>query len=216
MKCNVIEKGEVMKNILAVFAAALLLAVGSVYPAFATPLSMSLKDSPDLMAEYVTVDYRAATHSFTADGFVGTYHKDHTEIYDYFNSSLRLSALLDGDGKLLSGSLDIGNINGPTPLLTGNLIAFGFEEGGPTMQFLFDNLGGSLAADFGARAFLTLNFTGFENSANGFRSDFGNPFGSATADVEAPAVPEPSTVSLLLLGAGALVAARRRRSASAA
>jgi hypothetical protein len=197
---------------LIVYAAFLAAAVVA-RPAAATPLTTSMTTYPDITSSFISVNYDATADLFKADGFVSSYTDSHATTDYAYSYLFNITAAIAQDGSFSSGSLDLVNSQDPSDhLLTGRLIALGYARNDPTMQFLFDQTSGSLATVFGPQAFVYLDFSGFQNASDGFGADFGN-YGDAMSDTQAPAaVPEPSTVSLLLVGAGALLLARRRSS----
>jgi hypothetical protein len=197
-----------------VLLAAFLTAGLAATPASATPLSMPLQTYPDVTSSFITVQYDAISDAFSANGFVSAYKPNSSTEIDYSNYLFKITASIADNGTFSSGILDMVNMaNSTDHLLTGNLVALGFANNDPTMQFLFNNTGGSLESDFGLQSFVTLNYSGFDKTGLGFSDNFDNvAYGDGTSDTQAPAVPEPSTISLLLLGAGGLLLARRRRS----
>jgi hypothetical protein len=196
-----------------VFCAALLLASLLARPVSATPLNLSLQFSPDVMSSFVTVNYNASTGAFNADGFVSSYNGPTSPSHDITDYNFDITATIDAGGTFGHGSLDIWYYLDPSDhLLTGELFAFGYSD--HLLEFLFNNLQGPLQSDFGAVAAVTLEDNDFITTPG---QSFGDSFPTVTAnyytsDTGVPAVPEPSTISLLLLGVGGMVLARRRRS----
>lgn len=198
-----------------VFCAALLLASLLTRPVSAAPLNLSLQFSPDVFSSSVTVNYNSSNGAFSADGWVAAYNgltSSPDAITDY---NFNITATIAADGTLVNGNLDLYNgvLDPSDHLLTGELFAFGYSD--HLLEFLFKNLQGPLQSDFGAVAAVTLEDYGFYSLPGNDR--FGDSFRAQTGDYNTsdtgvPAVPEPSTISLLLLGAGGLVLARRRRS----
>jgi hypothetical protein len=108
------------------------------------------------------------------------------------------------------GTLNIGG------LLSGSLVQFGSDPGaGGRLQFLFGSPGGSLVAD---GTFLpkpvSVMFTGLTNAYPGtWDRDWSSHY-NATAEIRSDdpvltSVPEPSTLLLMLIGAGGITARRR-------
>jgi hypothetical protein len=203
-----------------ILAAVCLMAGLLTQTASASPLNLQLNYYPDLMSDNILVSYKSDTRVFDAFGYAETYKPTSTPSdwqtlspYDF-----HISAIINSDGTFNSGALDIFSENSSEHLLQGNLSAlgFGYNTGSsdPTMEFLFKDITGTLATDYGALAGVVLGFSGVQfNPTTNVLVSFGNMnsdgFGIGTSDTKAPAssVPEPSTMSLLLfglLGAGAL------------
>ncbi|MBJ6723709.1 PEP-CTERM sorting domain-containing protein [Geomesophilobacter sediminis] len=196
---------------------ALLAATFAAVPAGATQINVPYTYFPDLNSAFIGVGYDYGSSTFTANGYVNTYQKssDSSSLTDaYFLSSFSLTAAISHSGVFSSGSLDIENINDPsTPLLTGNLIALGYDKNDPVMQFLFNNVGGSLKDDFGSQVLVILGNSGFDLATDGFGASFNNyEFSDAVSDTHPAPVPEPGTVTLLLFGGAGLFLARLRKS----
>ncbi len=108
---------------------------------------------------------------------------------------------LTSSGLTINGTTTVGGFSFTGDLLTGELISLiGGDSNIGLYEFSFRTTGGKLA-DF------------ISNGAAGtiFITDADDSYGG-TADIKAPApVPEPATMSLMLVGGSALVAFRRRR-----
>ncbi|NJM55440.1 MAG: hypothetical protein HC841_05575 [Verrucomicrobiae bacterium] len=146
---------------------------------------------------------------------------------------LTIEAKVDSTGTLIGGGSGhdfklVGSVSrmgtvyeGPLPLLTGEITAFGFQESGNTDQFdfQFTGTGGSLLADFQLTAFAADITTTATMLAPGFNGDFTTSFsGSANGIVGATrnAVPDAGgTLSLLAAAMIGVVAVRRRAVSSA-
>lgn len=180
--------------------------------ASATPLDLVLPPSPDIVSQFITVDYAAATGTLSADGYA-------LELADGVGGpeairggTFGLHAILDDLGNLQAGgTLSIGGTiptigaNSGT-LLTGTLTSFGFRPvGGDPLEFLFEVTGGDLAGLYGELGAVILSGTGFAGS---FASDFGSGIMQSVSDT-AP-VPEPSAALVFMLGA--LVVGKASRS----
>ncbi len=179
-------------------------------PAQGSLLGLTLLRSPDITSGFITVGYDAGTQVFTASGFSLTLDGLDFDVIGSFDYSLQL----DGFGGLISGSLTItGSVGGfGPPLLTGDVTAFGFQDGGGDLfEILFTVTGGDLATpahygDPGAVGGVIMNANGSDFDGT-FDDDFGN-IGTGTSNT-AP-IPEPATLVLLAI-AGGLVARRRRQ-----
>jgi hypothetical protein len=202
-----------------ILAALCLMAGLLAQPASASLLNLSLNHLPDLMSDNILVSYDAGSGAFDAFGFAETYTKSGSPQTILFPYDFHISAIIHTDGSFSAGTLDIFNENNTSEhLLQGNLSAlgFGFNTGSadPTMDFLFKDITGTYAPDYGALAGVVLGFSGLPiTPTNNILVSFNNMnidgVGIGTSDTKAPAssVPEPSTMSLLLfglLGAGAL------------
>ena len=207
------------------FLAALVAAVLSFSPvARATPLGLNLLPFPDIASTSIDVVYNAGSDLFTADGAAVSLNLGGGPLNITGGGLFDLDAMIDGSGVLTGGTLTITGTVGTTftggTLLTGTLTDFGFIDppGGDIFEFLFNVTGGDLAASFGPlggvildAAFPSSDFDGtftanFDNLGSG-----GAGFGAGVSDT-AP-VPEPATLSLMLLGGGGLFAIRRRKKA---
>ena len=182
------------------------------------PLNLVLEESPDIMAGGIDVVYTAANGSLVLDGDALTLYDGIVEPAESItNGTFNITATVDLSGNVIDGSINIGGtfprlgFNSGT-LLTGDLTAFGFPDaGGDPLEFLFAVSGGDAAPMFGPYAGGSiLSFTWYPGSFEyDWDNNFGMPgFGNAMGDT-APVVPEPCTVSLLVLGA--LFARRRKR-----
>ena len=201
--------------LLGLFATALL---GSA-PAMATPLGLTLADTPDIASAFIDVVYNAGTDTLTANGFALTL--DAPPSNPIAGGLFSLTANVDDSGNLLGGTLTIsGTVAGlgfnSGTLLTANLTAFGFvDAGGDPLEFLFDVTGGDAAGLFGSTGGMILGQSGFEGD---WASDWDNLLsgipgtGQGSADTAGTPVSEPGILLLQALGLTLLLVARRRRS----
>jgi len=188
-------------------------------------LNLTLADFPDIVSGFIDISYDASTDAstgmFIASGFAFQL-KDGSGIESIDSGIFNLVATIDSSGTLLAGgTLTIGGtIAGlgftSGTLLTGDLTAFGFPDGGgDPLEFLFDVTGGDAAGLYGSTAGIILGFSGFGGD---FTTDFDNLDGTmagtgyGVADTAPIATPVPA--ALWLFGSGLLCLAgmtRRRR-----
>jgi|LGOV01.1.fsa_nt_gb hypothetical protein len=179
----------------------------------ATSLNLELFDHPDIFSSFIDVTYDAGSDSFTASGFAMELQDNTGTTYNIDNGSFNIGATIDESGIAGPGTLFIGGtvsalgFNSGT-LLKGTLTAFGFPDTvgvSDPFEFLFDVTDGDWAGDIGPVAGVILTNTDFGGS---FSSNFANN-GDGLSNTGTP-VPEPATLSLLLLGGGGLCALRKR------
>ena len=167
-------------------------------------LNLELQSSPDVTSGFISVNYSAASDELTAVGFAS--HLNNVVIDPM--GTFDIIAMIDDAGNLSGGSISIADGSAVT-LIAGTIYAFGYQDGGGELfEFAFTPTEGSLLGDYGtASGGVILNLQSFGFGFTGsFTSDFSN-FGTGTADT-APVVPEPATLSLLMVG---LIAARKKR-----
>ena len=195
-----------------------LLLILMVVPAQAIPLNLLLVDFPHITSGFIDVTYDAGTEQFVASGFALTLADGSgpPEIISFTSPNYNITSKIDALGIAISGTLTITGTVGSFmsgTLLTGDLFAFGFRpEGGDPLEFLFDVTGGDLAPSFGPIVGTILGGTNFGGS---FAANFDNlingiPGTGLGVNNTAP-IPEPGTLSLMLLGSGAFLAFLRKR-----
>lgn len=182
----------------------------------ATPvLSLDLQDFPDVLAQFILVDYDAGTDSLTADGTAVQYDDDGVgDAEPILNGTFSLSSIIDDVG-FTSGSL---TITGTIPSLgfnSGTLLTGTLTDGGTPpppgisdqLHFTFDDTGGDLAPSYSAgTGGIVMSFTGFPGD---FSADFGSSSGAADISL---VVPEPGSLTICaLLSASLLGLSYRRR-----
>ena len=173
------------------------------------------------MGSFISLSYDASSGAFEASGFTTDYASGSVTLQGA--GSYTLSAIITQSGVLTSGTLTIdGDIGfGTTNLLTGNLSAIGFDNnGGDIFEFRFtvtegdsivvNDFGGVGVSDGGV--ILTAWFgEGDVPFTGSWTSNFSNSgTGSGVADSTLVVVPEPSSISLLLVGSLVCVVARLR------
>jgi hypothetical protein len=192
-----------------------------------TPVSLL----PDLTGSQMYVAYNASTYAFVASGYTSDYNDLSGDVgaYSPSDTSYYLSATINNLGNLTGGALTIsGDIGaGDTTLLTANLVtgaagtAFGYGDGSDNIfQFLFNVTGGSLESAFGGHGagggiVLSAEFGGNPGdtpfTGSWFSSFNNNGSDSPNGAIDSFAVPEPSSILLVLVGGVLLAGARRCR-----
>jgi hypothetical protein len=178
-------------------------------------------NAPDFGADFLNVTYVASNDTFQATGFITDYANGTVPLVGL--GAYTLSATITDDGLLTAGTLLVeGDVGQRTEtLLTGTLNAFGFVDppGGSVFEFLFTITGGNptVVQDFGGTnaancgiildAWFVNGGTAFSGS---WSNDFNNDGFSGLSDTFA-AVPEPSSILLVLLGGVCCAAWLRRR-----
>jgi hypothetical protein len=178
-----------------------LMALVSMCAAHASPLNLVLSQTPDILVQLTDMEYDAGTDLFTADGLAVNLNDDGSpDLISGGNFSL--SASIDDTGTLAGGTLSVtGTIAGlgynSGTLLTGNLTAFGFlDGGGDPLEFLFEVTGGDAAGLYPSVAGAILTSTGFGGIGD-FTTGFTN---SGTGNVNIAPVPLPAAVWLFVTG----------------
>jgi hypothetical protein len=188
--------------------------------ASATPIHLVLGSQTDIMSFAVSIVYDASDESFTANGFAASWTNGGvtTGIMD---GVFDLSATIDFEGHASGGSLTISDST--STLLTGNLVAFGFDDEALSepdpFEFLFENttVGSTVGAMLGPQFGVILTSTTLlpVNPIGGtvFEQDFSASY-AGIADAAVP-IPEPGSAVLMGLGLVMLsVAGRTRRDTS--
>jgi hypothetical protein len=206
---------------------AALLVVATANSAQAGPLNL-VQHAPDVTSTFVLVNYSAGV--FDALGTPVSFDVDGSAPPDYSiagpGQSFHVHASINPlNGSLLSGTVSvtgkIASISATSgTLLTGNLTAFGFQNGGGDIfEFKFDVTGGDLAAAYyGSTGGVIIdaagsNFTGsFTSSFTNDPDGFGFAVGVAdTFPVTTAQVPEASSLALAGACIGLVAVGRKFR-----
>lgn len=158
-------------------------------PVAATPLELT-KSYPDITSQDVYA---------VADGFVGSaslFSDAEDSSSNITGGSFNLDSFIGGDFTI-SGSFSYGGTDYSGALLTGKVTAAG-DDGYGLYEYLFTVDGGTAASLFGG-----IGVTG---------GTIIDTWSQVADTFPAAPVPEPATLSLMLIGGSALVALRRRRS----
>jgi hypothetical protein len=197
--------------------AALAYAVGQPRAADATPLNLTLPDSPDIFSGQIDLTYDTDTGALAADGFSLQFVFGAGQTADIVDGTFSIDINVDATGALLPGGAgllitgDIDTDGDSVPdysgtLLSGEISQFGANGSGPgVFEFVFDVTGGSLVPTFfGSQAGVVLGADGNSTFTGSFAVDFSNLSGglagTGTGNSDTAPVPEPGT--MLLLGAG--------------
>jgi len=183
---------------------------------YAGPLNIALDSDPVLgtTGAPLTMTFNALTGLFQASGTATFWTgKDASQTALAF----KVLATFSG-GQPTTASLIVGSEASPFLSATG-LAGFAFSAAkGGTIEFLFDNVGGSSSLFSGADQ-LDVQITANANFAPQFTSSWALPVTGNTAvvrqtDTPGDPVPEPSALLALVAGAGGLLLRRRRRAAN--
>jgi hypothetical protein len=198
------------RGLLAVF---LVLTISSASQA--GPLDIVIEPYPVITAGFITSTYNATTGAFFASGWALTLDTGLAP-QTTITTPFRLAATIDSaTGRATNGNVVIGNTT--SPLLSGlTLLGFAFTavQGG-TLEFLFGDTGGSYVPGiFPNKPIDVMLVTGSTFLGN-FNTSWNSSSNTATIrDPDPPtSTPEPSTLLLMVAGAGALFRQIRKRRA---
>jgi len=195
---------------------------------FTASFDLLFKNQNSVPADRFSFNFGNLTGTFPRDGEAGLWSSGQTGsmlslVWDFYDNAPTpdyVGVQLFRNGSLVSGSA----VNNPVTIasnLSGSFtrinLRYDEEVNGGTFTF---NTGGTVGSDnliSGGTNFLAINNLGV-NFAAGDEFAFSAAVGAASMDmfldnVSIKSVPEPSAASLVILGAGALLALKRRRSA---
>ena len=195
---------------------------------FTASFDLLLKNQNSAPADRFSFNFGNLTGTFPRDGEAGLWSSGQTGsmlslVWDFYDNAPTPDydgVQLFKNGSLVSGS----NVNNPVTIasnLSGSFtrinLRYDEEVNGGTFTF---NTGGTVGSDnliSGGTNLLAINNLGV-NFAAGDKFAFSAAVGAASMDmfldnVSIKSVPEPSAASLVILGAGAFLALKRRRSA---
>lgn len=212
---SVVRIGALRTALLTVF-----LVLGISSAGQATPLDVTIKPYPVILAGFINSVYTASTGAFTADGWtmsldVGTGQQS------YFHN-FQLRATVSNSGVASGGSMAITDLSTGASLLSSvGLVNFGYDAvSGGALEFLFTPSSGSLVSTtpdatrpFDAVLPVDVMFVGTTFTGS-WANNWSSSSGQALIRVDPPkttAVPEPSALILMLVGAGGLYTRLRRR-----
>jgi len=183
--------------------------------------------SADITTSFSSATYNATTDLLNVSGSATAIDYDKSAPPDSLvlsggpgnPASFKISVHIDAAGAIVgpttSTDLNILGLipSGPHPsaygpLLTGQLINFGYANNAPhrLLEFIFKVTGGSQAAQFGPKVGVVFD------TINGFNGTFLSSFStSISGNADNFAVPEPSSLMLCVIGAGLSIASFRRR-----
>ena len=188
--------------------------------------SFPSQEAPDLLASVSTINYNAATDTFSVLGAPISFDLPNNPPppeYPVIDGpkAYSISAVIDNLGNFVSGTL---SVTGKIPaagansglLLQGTLEAFGFDDNPfPNLgifQLVFGNLTGDLAPFYGTnKAFVLISSY---HPASGYTGSFDSNFSflrTSQIDSWGIPVPEPSSATLLAIAAVGLFQVRRRQ-----
>ena len=180
----------------------------SVTPSRATPLNLVLNLSPDIFSDEIDVTYNPGTEQLTALGTAELFQGGPLIPNGGFSLTASINHIT---GALQPGGvLSITENMGAVTLLTGSLVAFGFNNGGgDPLEFLFSVTGGTLSASYGSTGGVKLNL------GQGFNGSFAAPFanggiGLGNSDTAPVGIPENGGTGFLLAASLALLGLMRK------
>jgi hypothetical protein len=186
---------------------------------------------PDILSQFVDVNYTAATGAFTASGAALQIGVTPGTTFNILNGTLNIGITTDGtttsgiagDDLSIVGGIDVNNDGVPDAtgtLLTGEISQFGSSTSGPgVFEFLFNVTGGLLTGGSfplftKPQAGVILGADGNSTFTGSFASDFSNLIGgqagTGTGSADTAPIPEPGTLLLLGSGIAGLVGFGRR------
>lgn len=208
--------------------AALVVATSQAQVASATPLNLLLPDSPDILSQFIDVNYDAESDVFAASGISLQLAFGPGANIAIQNGGFQLGIVTDGtsasgiagDDFVVTGDLDFegdGVVDISGVLLAGEIANFGASNSGPgVFEFVFNLTGGALAGPVFTlpQVGVILGADGGSTYTGSFLTSFtnltGGQAGTGTGSADTAPVPEPGTLLLLGSGIAGLVGFGRR------
>jgi hypothetical protein len=182
-------------------------------------LGVVLNPYPDIVSGFIDVSYNAGSQTFVAAGYAMSINDDGSPPNPDIDDGLfNITASVNNAGVASGGSIVINGTFGAfgPSLLTGNLLAMGFQTGGGSVfDFLFTVTGGTLATP----AYYGLPGSVFgvilNSGPNNFNGSWANSWnngapGTGVGVADTAPIPAPGAFGLLL-AAASFGAPRRRR-----
>jgi hypothetical protein len=190
-------------------------------PSQATPLDVPLQPYPAILAGFITTSYNATTGVFEAKGWTTTLDTgDGAGQQSFMNEFLLRATINKTTGTASNGLLQIGT--GGTLLNSTSLLNFGYDHAtGGMVEFLFAPVSGSMVTSgmYEATKPVDVLLYGMGTRFPGnFNTSWASSNNSAQIKVDPPvpggpiSVPEPATLTLMMLAAGGLFTRERLRS----
>ncbi len=201
------------------FVVGCLLSVAAQTPSSAGLLNLELLDSPDIFSAFLDVSYDASDQQFSAVGFAFTIDDGLGPQININNGSFELLASVTNAGLATDGTLALGGevlgFGSFNPLLTGELVDFGWRDGGGDLfEFLFTVTGGDLATTeyYGEPGAVLGVILTAEFGSGGFTGSFSEDFANGGTGLSNTApIPEPATIWLGVISLGAVAGFKRPR-----
>lgn len=183
-------------------------------------LDLQLENVPDILAQFILVEYDSASDLLTATGTAVQFDDDGVGLAEPINNgNFSLTSTIDDIG-FTSGSLVVSGTIASLGFNSGTLLTGNLTDGGTPppvgsteqLHFTFDVTGGDAGSLYSGTGGIIMSSTGFPGD---FSVDFDNAItpglGNGAADVGL-VVPEPTSLSIFgALGAGLLALASIRR-----